>query len=75
MDAFASIISNNLNVVMKRLTALTLLISIPTVVASFYGMNVALPLAEHPLAFALTVLASFAIAGGLAVAFRGRRWL
>lgn len=41
MDAFASIISNNLNIVMKVLTAITILISIPTLIASYYGMNVA----------------------------------
>lgn len=40
MDAFASVISNNLNIVMKVLASITLLISIPTVVSSFYGMNV-----------------------------------
>lgn len=40
MDAFASVISNNLNIVMKVLASITLIISIPTVVAGFYGMNV-----------------------------------
>ena len=40
MDAFASVISNNLNIVMKVLASLTLLISIPTVISSLYGMNV-----------------------------------
>lgn len=40
MDAFASIISNNLNIVMKVLTAITILMAIPTMVASYYGMNV-----------------------------------
>ena len=44
MDAFASIISNNLNIVMKVLTVLTILMAIPTMVFSFYGMNVDLPL-------------------------------
>lgn len=39
MDAFASIISNNLNIVMKTLTIVTLLMSIPTMIFSFYGMN------------------------------------
>ena len=41
MDAFSSIISNNLNIVMKVLASLTLLSSIPTVVSGIYGMNVA----------------------------------
>lgn len=40
MDAFASVISNNLNMVMKVLASITLLISIPTVISSMYGMNV-----------------------------------
>ncbi len=61
MDAFASIISNNLNVVMKALAALTIILNLPTIVASFYGMNVALPGEDHPLAF-LTV---FGIAIGM----------
>ncbi len=40
MDAFASIISNNLNIVMRILTVITILMAVPTMVASFYGMNV-----------------------------------
>src|ERR671922_833867 len=43
MDAFASIISNNLNSVMKALAAITIIMSLPTIVSSFYGMNVDLP--------------------------------
>jgi magnesium transporter len=48
MDAFASIISNNLNAVMKILAAITIMISLPTIVASFYGMNVDLPFQTLP---------------------------
>ena len=45
MDAFASVISNNLNVIMKVLTSITILLTIPNIVFGFYGMNVAgLPL-------------------------------
>lgn len=43
MDAFASIISNNLNVVMKFLTTMTIILTTPTMVASFFGMNVHVP--------------------------------
>ncbi|SPD73922.1 Mg2 transporter protein CorA family protein [uncultured Desulfobacterium sp.] len=43
MDAFASVISNNLNIVMKFLTSVTILLMIPTLIASIYGMNVDLP--------------------------------
>jgi len=55
MDAFASIISNNLNVVMKFLTSITIVISLPTLIASIYGMNVHLPFEEHPYAFAIVM--------------------
>lgn len=56
MDAFASIISNNLNIVMKILAIITIVLSIPTLVASFYGMNVAgIPLAEAKYAFYIII--------------------
>lgn len=45
MDAFASVISNNLNIVMKRLTVISLIMMIPTFIVSFFGMNVPLPFA------------------------------
>lgn len=51
MDAYASIVSNNLNGVMKFMTAWTIVIMVPTFIASLYGMNVRLPLASDPLAF------------------------
>lgn len=52
MDAFASIISNNLNIVMKYLASITIIMAVPTMIASFYGMNVgAIPLANAPYAF------------------------
>ena len=43
MDAYASMVSNNLNTVMKILAVATIILSIPTVIASLYGMNVPLP--------------------------------
>lgn len=52
MDAYASVISNNLNIVMKFLASVTIVISIPTIVSSIWGMNVAgLPFAEDALGF------------------------
>jgi magnesium transporter len=48
MDAFASIISNNLNIVMKFLASITIILSIPTIVFSFFGMNVGLPWQHLP---------------------------
>lgn len=55
MGAFASIISNNLNGVVKALAAITIIINVPAVVAAFYGMNVQVPGEGHPFAF-LTVI-------------------
>ncbi len=51
MDAYASIISNNLNMVMKFLASVTIISAIPTIIASFWGMNVALPFATNAWAF------------------------
>lgn len=51
MDAYASIISNNLNGVMKFLTSITIILAIPTMIGSFWGMNVELPIQNGPYAF------------------------
>lgn len=51
MDAYASIISNNLNGVMKSLTSITIIIAVPTMIASFWGMNVKLPFEGSALGF------------------------
>lgn len=51
MDAFASIISNNLNVVMKFLASVTIVLSIPTIITGFFGMNVTIPFADAPWAY------------------------
>jgi len=58
MDAFASIISNNLNVVMKRLTSITIVLMIPTLIASFYGMNLDNYFNHQPHGFAIVVIGS-----------------
>ena len=51
MDAFASVISNNLNIVMKFLASMTILLAIPTMIASFWGMNVSIPFRETEFGF------------------------
>jgi len=65
MDAFASVISNNLNVIMKVLTSITILLTIPNIVFGFYGMNVAgLPMDRFfwfPLLVALVLIAVVAV--------------
>ena len=56
MDAYASIISNNLNGVMKFLTSITIVLAIPTMISSFWGMNVNLPFQNSPMGFAIMIL-------------------
>ncbi|MDY3298520.1 magnesium transporter CorA family protein, partial [Selenomonas sp.] len=60
-DTFSSIISNSQNLVMKFLAAMTIIIAIPTVVSSFFGMNVPVPLAENPNGFLYVMILAFAI--------------
>lgn len=67
MDAYASVISNNLNIVMKFLTSVTILLSIPTMVASFFGMNVDVPFENNPHAFAIIFIISMFLSVILAV--------
>ncbi|CUL52202.1 TPA: magnesium transporter CorA family protein [Listeria monocytogenes] len=74
MDAYASIISNNMNIVMKFLTSFTIILTIPTMVFSFYGMNVKLPFMNTPMAWMLTLGFAFGIAGALAIVFWRRKF-
>ncbi len=74
MDAFASIISNNQNIVMKFLAAITIVLSIPTMIASFYGMNfVHIPGGENPFGFFAVTLAALVIATITALIFRKKK--
>lgn len=70
MDAFASVISNNLNVVMKQLTSITIILMIPTLIASFYGMNVINYLERSEFAFPLILIGSILMSGLGILVFR-----
>lgn len=73
MDAFASVISNNLNMVMKFLTSITIVMAVPTMVASFFGMNVPVPLTEYPYAFPIVILISILLSTVSAVVLFKKR--
>jgi magnesium transporter len=75
MDAFASIVSNNLNTVMKFLAAITIVISIPTLIASLYGMNVSLPGESNALVFIYLVGLSIILSMLVIFLFRKMDWL
>ncbi len=61
MDAFASVISNNLNVIMKKLTTISIILMIPTLIASIFGMNVPNFLETNNVSFILIISVSFII--------------
>lgn len=61
MDAYASVISNNLNILMKRLTSVSIILMIPTLVASLYGMNVPNNLQDNAYGFAIVTLFSLMV--------------
>ncbi len=74
LDAYASIISNNLNMIMKFLTSLTIIMSIPTIISSIYGMNIKLPIQWHPYAFYILMIITFLISGIFAYVFWKKGW-
>lgn len=74
MDAFASIISNNVNTIMKRMTSISIILMLPTLIASFYGMNVDVHLEEMPHAFVLIVCFSIGLAALAFGIFRRIKW-
>jgi magnesium transporter len=74
MDAFASIISNNQNIVMKFLAAVTIVLSVPTMIASFYGMNFdVIPGKNSPVGFYIIVAAALIMAAIIVLVFRKKR--
>jgi magnesium transporter len=75
MDAFASIISNNLNGVMKALAALTIILNLPSIVAAFYGMNVSLPGENNPLAFLSVIGIAVGLTAVATFIFYKQDWL
>jgi magnesium transporter len=72
MDCLASIINNNLNLVMKFLASITIIMSIPTMIGSFWGMNVPMPFGENSFGFMIVILISI-LATCLAAIFFNRK--
>lgn len=71
---FASIVSNNVNNIMKKMTSLSMVLMVPTMIASFFGMNVAIPGEDRPMAFVIIILGSFVLSAILYVFLRKIRW-
>ncbi|MFZ9661686.1 MAG: magnesium transporter CorA family protein [Chitinophagaceae bacterium] len=74
LDAFASIIANNQNLVLKRLAGITIILQFPVLVASIYGMNVPIPYQEQAHAFYIPIILSIAISVIMAWYFNRKKW-
>ncbi|HLP04946.1 MAG TPA: magnesium transporter CorA family protein [Paludibacter sp.] len=74
MDAYASVISNNVNEIMKQLTSISIILMIPTLIASMYGMNVHNNLEEARYGFWIVLFISFMLSGLGVVLFRRKNW-
>ncbi|MBI3088770.1 MAG: magnesium transporter CorA family protein [Candidatus Colwellbacteria bacterium] len=74
-EAYSTIITNNLNRIIRLLTALTVILAVPTMIASFFGMNVALPAADSPQAFFWILTGTGATAALILGIFIKNRWL
>lgn len=74
MSSFASIISNNLNGVMKFLASVTIVLSIPTIISSYFGMNVPLPFENYTYGHWVILIGIISIAWIVVALFNKRNW-
>ena len=74
LDAFASIINNNMNNVLKRLTSITIILSLPALVTGIYGMNVPIPYSDSHYAFYIPIVLSVGISIIISWYFMKKKW-
>jgi magnesium transporter len=74
LDAFASIINNNMNSVLKRLTSITIILSLPALVSGIYGMNVPIPGSDSHYAFYIPIVLSLGISIVISWYFMKKKW-
>ncbi len=75
LEIFEWIVSNNMNIMMKKLTSLAAILSIPVLISSFYGMNVGLPIQKHPHAFWVLTFFSVLLSLIAFIIFRKKDWI
>lgn len=73
-DSYQILFSNKLNRTIQVLTFLTIILTIPTIIGSFFGMNVVLPLSNHPQAFPIIMFIAFALSGIFAFILYKKKW-
>ncbi|MFH1587813.1 MAG: magnesium transporter CorA family protein [Candidatus Diapherotrites archaeon] len=74
-EAHTTILSNNLNKTMKLLTAITIVLTIPTIISSIYGMNIPLPIQAENNAFLYIIIIILLISAGLILVFKKQDWI
>jgi magnesium transporter len=74
-ETYSSLISHSVNDTMKILTSFTIIMTIPTIMSSFYGMNIMLPLQDHPFAFSMVLGGTLSLVLGVLVYFRWKNWI
>lgn len=74
-DLFSSIISNRLNNLMKVLTSMSIILTIPSIIGALWGMNVSLPFEKNPIAFRLLICGSLMISLGVAFLLRKKKYM
>ncbi len=74
-EAYSTVMTNNLNRVIKFFTALTIVLTIPMIITSFYGMNVSLPFAHHPFAFIIILCSIIVLSIGAIYIFMKQHWI
>ena len=74
MDAYASVISNNMNTIMKQMTSISIILMIPTLIASLYGMNVPNDLQENKYGIGIVIAISMILSAFGVFLFKRKRW-
>lgn len=74
-EAYSTIMTNNLNRIIKLFTSLTVILTIPTIISSFYGMNVSLPFADSPFSFINIALLTAIVCLLILIIFIAKDWL
>lgn len=74
MDAYASVISNNMNTIMKQMTSISIILMIPTLIASLYGMNVPNNLEDNHYGIWIVISISFLLSLFGVFLFKRKRW-
>jgi len=74
-QAYSAVLSNNLNQRLKFLTVVTIAFTIPTIIASLFGMNVRLPMQDNPYSFLLVLVLSIGVLGMFLLVLKARKWI